>query len=201
MLRTQPGTSGSNPGPLNLESYALPQCHHFHMSRVMRKPDFCLCEKGADQLRSNCEADQCICFHYLDSTISLLPKSEISSFYPSSVLVQLGLCQTWLETPKTAFSRRSSYELNGYQLVYALSRIFVVSHGLLCLKCSGKENRPQKLSREVYSRLQLTDKQTLKTNYTREITSDETCHEKTRFLQMYNQRDKSCKDRTCCAQQ
>ena len=29
----------------------------------MRKPDFCLCEnKGADQLRSNCEADQRLCF-------------------------------------------------------------------------------------------------------------------------------------------
>ena len=51
---------------------------------VMRKPDFCLCEnKGADQLRSNCEADQRLCFRYSDSTISLLPKSEISSFLPS----------------------------------------------------------------------------------------------------------------------
>ena len=28
------------------------------MSRIVRKPDFRLCEnKGADQLRSNCEAD------------------------------------------------------------------------------------------------------------------------------------------------
>ena len=52
-----------------------------NMSHVMRKPDFCLCEnKGADQLRSNCEADQRLCFRYLDSTIPLLPKSEISSF-------------------------------------------------------------------------------------------------------------------------
>ena len=33
------------------------------MSHVMRKLDFCLCEnKGADQLRSNCEADQSLCF-------------------------------------------------------------------------------------------------------------------------------------------
>ena len=39
----------------------------------MRKPDFCLCEnKGADQLRSNCEADQRLCFRYSDSTILLL---------------------------------------------------------------------------------------------------------------------------------
>ena len=50
------------------------------MSRIMRKPDFCLCEnKGADQLRSNCEADQRLCFRYLDSTIPLLSKSGISS--------------------------------------------------------------------------------------------------------------------------
>ena len=48
---------------------------------VMRKPDFCICEnKDADQLRGNPEADQRLCFRYTDSTIPLLPKSEISSF-------------------------------------------------------------------------------------------------------------------------
>ena len=53
----------------------------YYLSRVRRKPDFCLCEnKGADQLRSNCTADQRLCFRYTDSTISLLFKSEISSF-------------------------------------------------------------------------------------------------------------------------
>ena len=46
----------------------------------------CLCEnKGADQLRSNCEADQHICFHCRDSTITLLSKSKISSLQPSSL--------------------------------------------------------------------------------------------------------------------
>ena len=50
------------------------------MSRVMRTPTFCICEnKDADQLRSNCEADQCLCFCCLDSTIPLLPKYKISS--------------------------------------------------------------------------------------------------------------------------
>ena len=40
-----------------------------------------LCEnKGTDQLRSNCEADQCLYFRYTDSTTPLLLKSEISSF-------------------------------------------------------------------------------------------------------------------------
>ena len=50
------------------------------MSLVMRKPAFCICEnKDADQLRSNCAADQRLCFCYIDTTIPLLSKSEISS--------------------------------------------------------------------------------------------------------------------------
>ena len=71
----------------------------------MRKPFFfCICEnKDADQLRGNREADQCLCVRYMDSTIPLLPKSEISSFYPSCVAVQTGLCRTWSETPKIGF--------------------------------------------------------------------------------------------------
>ena len=72
----------------------------------MRKPAFCICEnKGADQLRGNREADQRLCFRYTDTTIPLLPTSEISSLYPSSVAVQPGLCRTWSETPKTVFLR------------------------------------------------------------------------------------------------
>ena len=61
----------------------------------MRKPAFCICEnKDADQLRSNREADQRLCFRYIDSAIALLSKSEISSLQPSSVAVQPGLCLT-----------------------------------------------------------------------------------------------------------
>ena len=70
----------------------------------MRKPTICICEnKGADQLRGNREADQRLCFRYMDSTIPLLPKSEISSFQPASVTVQVGLCRTWTETQIVAF--------------------------------------------------------------------------------------------------
>ena len=44
------------------------------------KTCFCICEnKDADQLRGNLKADQRLCFRYTDSTIPLLPKSEISS--------------------------------------------------------------------------------------------------------------------------
>ena len=70
----------------------------------MRKPAFCICEnKDADQLRGNREADQRLCSRYTDSTISLLPKYEISSLQPSSVAVQPDLCGAWSETPKTGF--------------------------------------------------------------------------------------------------
>ena len=44
----------------------------------MRKPAFCICEnKDADQLRGYREADQCLCFRFIDSSISLLSKSKI----------------------------------------------------------------------------------------------------------------------------
>ena len=45
----------------------------------MRKLAFSICKnKDADQLRGNREADQRLCFRYIDGTIPLLSKSEIS---------------------------------------------------------------------------------------------------------------------------
>ena len=77
----------------------------------MRKPRLCE-NKGADQLRSNCEADQHLCFCYTDSTVSLLLKSEISSFKPATVTAQAGLCRAWSETPKTDFlASRLTYDV------------------------------------------------------------------------------------------
>ena len=52
-----------------------------HLSRLMGKPTICICEnKGADQLRGNREADQRLCFRYLDNTFPPLLNSKISSF-------------------------------------------------------------------------------------------------------------------------
>ena len=74
------------------------------MSRTVRRPAFCVCEsKDADQLRGNREADRRLCFRYIDSTIPILSKCEISSLLPSCVVVERGLCGTWSETPKTKF--------------------------------------------------------------------------------------------------
>ena len=73
----------------------------------MRKPDFRLCKnKGAEKLCSYCLADQCLCFHYsdIDSTVLLLVKSDISSFYTISLTVHAGSCRIWAET-QDRFSR------------------------------------------------------------------------------------------------
>ena len=75
-----------------------------YLSHVKRKPTICICEnKDADQLRGNREADQRLCFRYLDSTIPSLPRYKISSPYPSPVAVQPGLCQTWAEPTLLVF--------------------------------------------------------------------------------------------------
>ena len=76
----------------------------------MRKPAFCICKnKDADQVRGNRETDQRLCFRYIDSTIPLLSKSEISNLCPSSVTVQPDLCRTRSETRMFVFSRRGSF--------------------------------------------------------------------------------------------
>ena len=59
------------------------------------KTGFCICEnKDANQLRSNCAADQRLGFRYKDSTIPLLSKSESLNLLQSSLAVQPGMCRT-----------------------------------------------------------------------------------------------------------
>ena len=75
-----------------------------HLSHVMRKPAFWkrkpafwICEiKDADQLRSNCAADQSLCFQ---SLFFLNPSFQASS----RMAAQFGLYQTLSETQKTDF--------------------------------------------------------------------------------------------------
>ena len=52
----------------------------------------------------NREPDGRLCFRYIDSTIPLPPKSEISSLWPSCVAVQPGLCRIRSETRMLIFS-------------------------------------------------------------------------------------------------
>ena len=93
---------------------------HYQMNRVTRKPDFCLCEnKGADQLRSNCEADQRLCFRYTDSTLSLLIKSEISSFYAASGTGHVGMLPPYNYPTKT----QKAYTYGWFDLKCFLGRL------------------------------------------------------------------------------
>ena len=88
-----------------------PKFHIHKLSRLMGKPTICIGEnKDADQLRGNRQAhDQRLYFRYSDSKIRPVLKSEISSFYLFSVLVQVGLCRTCLETTLLVFPRVGSF--------------------------------------------------------------------------------------------
>ena len=74
------------------------------MSHITRKLAFCKCEnKGADQVHSNCTADQRLCFPFIDSTF-LHYLSEISSLWPSSMVVS-----DLIRNPKDRFSRDTAH--------------------------------------------------------------------------------------------
>ena len=59
--------------------------------------------KGADQPAHSCSLISTFVVHCLDSLISLVSISEISSFYLACVPQQAGLSLTWWQTPKTGF--------------------------------------------------------------------------------------------------
>ena len=70
----------------------------------MRNLAFCICEnKDTDQLRRDREADQRLCFRFMDGSFPLLLKSEISSLLPSSVVLHPSLCRTWSGNPEDRF--------------------------------------------------------------------------------------------------
>ena len=100
----------------------------------MRKPDFCLCEnKGADQLRSNCEADQRLSIRYMDSTIPLLLKSRILSFCPVFYT-----CTGWFVSdgnPDDRFSRITAH-LCFLSYSYCMSRL--MRKPTICI-CENKD--------------------------------------------------------------
>ena len=99
-----------------MKNILLNWCGMLNLSHPMGKPTICIGEnKGADQLRGNREADQRHCFRYSDSNIPLLLKSEISSFWLFSVLVQVlvGLFWTCSETTLLVFPRGGSFIVDG----------------------------------------------------------------------------------------
>ena len=76
-----------------------------HMSRVMRKPDVCLCEnKGADQLCCNSTADQRLCFRYRIVQYTQIQDSSCHLLLCRQVCVRPGR-----KPRRLVFSRRGSY--------------------------------------------------------------------------------------------
>ena len=75
----------------------------------MGKPTICICEnKDVDQLRSNCKADQCLCFRNTDSTMSdmCLAYVEFCKFFNARFTYTL-MCDCCLRiNPNPGFSVR-----------------------------------------------------------------------------------------------
>ena len=77
------------------------------LSRHMGKLTICIGEnKGADQLRSNCEADQRIRFRYMNSKIPPLINSKISSF--SFLCLYKSVCVRPVWKPHCWFSHEAA---------------------------------------------------------------------------------------------
>ena len=125
-----------------INSYKIRQQHFLvHsdiMSRVMRKLA-CICEnKDTDQLRSNREADQRLCFHYMDSTITLLPKF-MRNFKP---LVIFCVCTARFVSglvgkPKDWFSLNEAHMIN-----YAIKKAGVMRQ---CTDTNDRENQQKSM--------------------------------------------------------
>ena len=108
---------------------------NLRMSRIMRKPAFCICEnKGADQLRGSRVADQRLCFRYMYSTATCMvqslfflnPKFQASShilWLHSPVFVGTGWRRVFSccglisrsETGTPVFSQGGSYHPHGVE--------------------------------------------------------------------------------------
>ena len=70
----------------------------------MRKPVYAICEQqGADQPAHPRSLISAFVVRCIDSIVSLVSISEISSLYLASLAAQAGLSLPWSQTPKTGF--------------------------------------------------------------------------------------------------
>ena len=112
-----------------------PQQINIHVSHRMGKPAICTGEnKGADQLRSYCEADQRLCFRYMDSTIPLLSKSKISSLYVTIFCD----CKAWFvsDLVGTLFTHRLMYKSKGNHALRVSNNYSGTKRTVQLQKCS-----------------------------------------------------------------
>ena len=123
----------------------------------MRKPGFCLWEnKGADQLCSNCKADQHLCFHYTDSTIPLFSKSKISSLQAIFCALYNTVCVRLVANPEGRFSHVTAHIFKICLLFFpVIKTLYLISTSAAqrknCLKILD-------LKREIISRMAHGDK-------------------------------------------
>ena len=82
------------------------------------------CRSAVQWSSLHCKDDHRLCFLNTNNTIPLLPKSQISSFYPFSVAAQAGLFQTCSKTQRTVFSRRGSSYLFQLNLLCSQGYLF-----------------------------------------------------------------------------
>ena len=87
----------------------------------MRKLAFTTCKKkGADRQRGNRAADQRLYFRYIDSTISLLPKFEMSSILQYHLLWPYSPVS--VENPEDGFCRNAAHSRQ--HVVLSVSLLF-----------------------------------------------------------------------------
>ena len=74
----------------------------------------------------------CLCVRYIDITIHLLTKSDVSSLLPSSIVVQTGLCRVMSGNLRDRFSH-DAVQLSFYVLNCTPVFIYSVRLGLVFL--------------------------------------------------------------------
>ena len=87
------------------------------------------------QRRSYCEADQRLCFRYTDSTLSLLIKSEISSFYAASGTGHVGMLPPFYRTFTQNEDVITSNKCLKYNSYYPTKTQKAYTYGWFDLKC------------------------------------------------------------------
>ena len=95
--------------------------------------------KGADQPAHPRSLISAVVVCCLDSIIPLVSISEMSSLYLASVAVQVGLCLTWWQTPKTGFLVR--------RLMYFVDQANLVLIAYASSEGSGEPVHPRSLAR------------------------------------------------------
>ena len=79
----------------------------------MKKPAFCICTKGADQLHGNRAADRRLHNRYIDSTATVyLLNPEFQAPSPSYVVVRPGLCRNCSKILIRGFHKAHGARLN-----------------------------------------------------------------------------------------